>query len=101
MAYNGKDAVEKTNKKGYNIILMDNNMPVMSGIEATRQIRTMKQIQQPKIISISSDSDEKTVQAIQQSGINAHLLKPITKDKLLDAIASLLATKEMINTKLS
>jgi signal transduction histidine kinase/CheY-like chemotaxis protein len=86
----GSQAVEniKSGKK-YDIILMDIQMPIMDGLEATRRIRQWeKEEQQPKntILALSAHAmlgdEEKSLSA----GCDIHITKPIHKRKLLEVI---------------
>jgi CheY-like chemotaxis protein len=82
MAQNGVEAVDAfKNNPNVQLILMDINMPLMDGYEATKQIRLFN----TEVIIIAQtafvlDNDQKKV---LQSGFNDFLSKPIAKEKLL------------------
>jgi CheY-like chemotaxis protein len=85
-ASNGQEAVDlyKLNPD-ISIILMDIKMPVMDGIEATRQIKLLnKNIPVIAITAFAMAGDEERVLA---AGCDAYLSKPISKKNLLDKIA--------------
>ncbi|KAL4491274.1 hypothetical protein ABPG72_021660 [Tetrahymena utriculariae] len=89
-AYNGQQAIEKVlQKKNYDLIFMDINMPVLDGFEATQAIT--KLIEQRKIpfttiIVVSAFNDESDRQRSFQSGAKAHIDKPVTLDNIYKAI---------------
>lgn len=86
-AFNGQEAVEKYNaakENYYKAILMDIRMPVMNGLEATKQIRKSKK-QDAKaipIIAMTANAFEEEKQEAERAGITAYLTKPIEVKKL-------------------
>lgn len=82
---NGLDAVNICkNRRDIDIILMDIKMPVMDGIEATRQIRIMKpEIPVIAVTAYSYDTDRKK---LLESGFDEYLPKPLKRDSLLKMI---------------
>ena len=92
IATNGKEAVEKfeNSKEGfYNLILMDVRMPQMDGLEATRTIRALEHpnAQTIPIIAMTANAFAEDIKATQESGMNAHLSKPIDTEILFQTIA--------------
>jgi two-component system, sensor histidine kinase and response regulator len=82
IANHGKEAVEKTLSGSYDIVLMDIQMPVMDGYEATREIRKTKKTTDLPILAMTANamlSDQR--QAIE-SGMNDHIAKPIEPENL-------------------
>jgi|GEM_PF-831802 len=75
IAQNGKEALEKILESTYDVILMDVNIPLISGIEVSRVIRTQYGILTP-IIGISGHSDKAYIKKCMDSGMNSFLLKP-------------------------
>ncbi len=93
-AENGKECLDilAHSKQGeYNAVLMDIQMPVMNGYEATEQIRNSKQahIRSIPVIAMTADAYAEDVLKCVEAGMNAHIPKPIDMDKLLDVLASL------------
>jgi CheY-like chemotaxis protein/signal transduction histidine kinase len=94
---NGKEALEMLDQKNFDLILMDGEMPVMNGYEATKKIRdgkcfkNFKDFKTIPIIALMSSSDEETIQKTLESGMNDHLEKTISRTKLLETVASYLA----------
>lgn len=92
-AVNGLEAVERfaQSRPGeYGCILMDIMMPVMDGLEATRQIRTMNRADSETvpIFALSANAFTEDVFKAKHAGMNGHLAKPLNIQMLLEAIAS-------------
>lgn len=90
-AENGKIAVEKVRSVPadyYSFIVMDIQMPVMDGWEATRTIRALEDTVAASIpiIALSANSFESDKMNSVQAGMNAHLNKPVNIDELVEAI---------------
>ncbi|MEM7001761.1 MAG: response regulator [Pseudomonadota bacterium] len=66
-------------------ILMDVEMPVMDGIEATRQIRSL-QCTQPTIIALTGNTLQETRDACDAAGMDGFISKPLRRDVLNDVL---------------
>jgi len=87
MGHNGSEAVERVQRSDYDLVLMDMHMPIMDGLEATRQIRGDPGItHQPYIVAMTASAMEKDRKACLASGMNLHLCKPISLPSLLGAL---------------
>ena len=75
----------------YDMIFMDVQMPVMNGYEATRAIRASKHpsAKSIPIIAMTANAFDDDVRQALDSGMNAHLAKPIDMEKLKKIIADL------------
>ena len=98
-ALNGKIAVEMFSKHPagyYDVILMDVRMPVMDGLAATREIRSMDRpdAKAIPIIAMTANVFDEDVEKSRQAGMDAHLAKPVEPEKLYDAMARLIAERE-------
>lgn len=90
-AENGAMALKRfkdSNLGEFDAILMDLNMPVLDGFQATELIRALKRPDAEKIpiIAMTADAFEETAEAIHNVGMNAHLTKPIDPEKLLEVL---------------
>ena len=86
VAENGKIGVEYFDKNDYDVILMDIQMPVMDGIEATRNIRQMEKEkgQDPtRIVAVTAYAMEGDEERFYQAGIDDYLRKPYKADQLI------------------
>jgi len=90
IAENGKVAVDKVNARRPDLILMDLQMPVMDGLEATRAIRQAEARTGARpipILALTADAGQEAVARSLFAGCSEHLSKPIKRATLLDAIA--------------
>jgi len=93
IASNGKIAVDKyqANPDTYELILMDIQMPVMDGYEATQLIR--QDNPDIPIIALSANAMKEDVEKSHAIGMNAHLNKPIEVEKLYEVLFEYLGQK--------
>lgn len=92
-AANGKEAVTAFNHWKPALILMDNRMPVMSGSEACKKIRSTATGVNVVIIAMSASAFEEDKKQILSKGADAFIRKPFKSDELLTTIAKLLNLK--------
>ncbi len=95
VAENGRQAVEmvKRSKPGYyQIVLMDVQMPVMNGYEATAEIRRLKnhKLANIPIIAMTANAFEEDKQAALRCGMNSHIAKPINIPELFETLDKML-----------
>lgn len=76
-AVNGAEAVEKAKACAPDLILMDISMPVMSGIEATRALRSAPGGQRTKIVALTAHAMESTRLECMDAGCDAFATKPV------------------------
>ncbi len=92
-AEDGVDAVKLVKKNGtgyYDFILMDIQMPVMNGYEATAEIRALPEGEKIAIIALSANAFKEDMDKSMAAGMNAHVAKPIDVEILLATMNSLL-----------
>ena len=90
-AVNGLDAVNIVSQSAegfYQMILMDIQMPVMDGYEATRQIRSLKRADIPNIpiVAMTANAFSEDVTNAIKAGMNYHLAKPIDLAALMGVL---------------
>ncbi len=83
-AVNGKEAVAKYKNKRPDLIIMDISMPIMDGIEATRQIKSFDP--EARILICSLQGQRNNVMEGIKAGAKSFLVKPIKEDKLIKEI---------------
>ena len=91
MALNGREAVEYIERYRPDAVLMDLDMPVMNGIEATKRIRRYEQHDQGQhrpltIIATTARDDEESFKACQAAGMAAFVPKPLMLTRLASAL---------------
>ncbi|MDD5433996.1 MAG: response regulator [Nitrospira sp.] len=90
MAANGFDAVEKLMNSSVDFIITDLNMPQMDGIELTKWVRNNSAFQDIPLIILTTEQDDISRTKGINNGASAYLTKPVTKDKLVKEINTLL-----------
>ena len=88
VAENGAQAVLSVERKTYDVILMDVQMPEMDGIAATREIRRMAGERQPFICGLSAHAALDFQEQCQHAGMDDYLTKPLEFDKLRAILAA-------------
>ncbi len=91
VVHDGAAALELVKTQQFDVVLMDIQMPVMDGITATRRIREWERASDASrvaIIALTAHALEEEQAQTLAAGCDAHLGKPITKRKLLEAITS-------------
>ncbi|MDR0723179.1 MAG: response regulator [Treponema sp.] len=91
-AENGIRAVEMFNQRNYDIVLMDIQMPLMDGFDATRSIRTLEKPNAAgcPIIAMTANAFKEDVRACLAAGMNSHISKPIDVKHLFDTVSAYL-----------
>jgi signal transduction histidine kinase/ActR/RegA family two-component response regulator len=93
VAPNGKQAVEHCRERGFDLILMDVQMPEMDGIAATREIRTLEQAsrRRTQIIAMTANDQDGDRQRCLDAGMDGFLGKPVDTNQLTAAISACIA----------
>ena len=92
-AVNGQEAVDKVQQQDYDAVLMDIQMPVMDGLEATRRIRALagqpggERFASLPIIAMTALAMAQDAEKSRAAGMNDHVTKPIAPDRLMAALA--------------
>jgi GAF domain-containing protein/DNA-binding response OmpR family regulator len=86
IASNGIEAVESIERQAYDVILMDVQMPEMDGLDATRNIRKLKEVVQPHIIAMTANAMEGDREMCIAAGMNDYVSKPIRVNELVEAL---------------
>jgi two-component system sensor histidine kinase/response regulator len=82
IANNGQEAVEAAQRYPYHLILMDIQMPILDGYEASQQIRKLEGYRDTPIIAMTANAMRGDREKAIQAGMNDHLTKPIDVDLL-------------------
>jgi len=94
-AVNGREALEKTIELSPDVVLMDIVMPVMNGLDATREI--CRGCPQAKVIMLTQYDDEENVLVSQQMGAIGFIPKTAVSSMLLTGIRSVSQGKEFVH----
>jgi CheY-like chemotaxis protein len=82
LAENGQKAVSAVKENNYDAVLMDIQMPVMNGYEATREIREDERFKDLPIIAMTAHAMAGDEDKSLEAGMNGHVAKPIDPDQL-------------------
>ena len=86
LAENGEVALGMIRDNDYDIVLMDMQMPVMDGIEATRIIRSEPRFKSLPIVAMTANAMESDRELCLEAGMNDHIAKPIDPDQLFGVL---------------
>ena len=86
IANNGKEALQKVKTESYAAVLMDIQMPVMGGFEATRKIRGKKRFEGLPIIAMTAHAMAGDREKSLEAGMNDHVTKPIDPQELISVL---------------
>ncbi|MGL1890546.1 MAG: transporter substrate-binding domain-containing protein [Spirochaetaceae bacterium] len=87
IANNGQESVDMCEKKKYDIILMDLQMPVLDGYDATLKIRETFDSKELPIVAMTADAMTGVRHKVMDTGMNDYITKPIETDKLWHSLA--------------
>ena len=98
VAIDGQDAIDKLNQEGsdYSLILMDCQMPIVDGYQATRLIREGKagdKYKQAKIIAVTANALDTDRQKCLDAGMDDYISKPLKVDSFTTLVKQYLTSK--------
>lgn len=85
IAHNGSEAVHKLTQQFYNVILMDIQMPVMDGLEATRRIRALPG-ERPIIVAMTANAMQGDREECLRADMDDYISKPVKLETLVDVL---------------
>jgi CheY-like chemotaxis protein len=85
---NGLEALLALERKSYDLILMDVQMPEMDGLQATREIRRRWPLGGPKIVALTAHAIAGDREKCLEAGMDDYLCKPINLDDLKATLES-------------
>ncbi|MBN1573895.1 MAG: PAS domain S-box protein [Deltaproteobacteria bacterium] len=94
IADNGAEALKMIEREKYNLILMDIQMPVMDGYEATRRIKADKRFSSIPVVALTAHAMRGDEDKVKEAGCDGYLTKPINKEELFREIEYRLRSKD-------
>lgn len=85
-AGNGAEALEKLGAEPLDIVLCDINMPEMNGTEFVRKARQMASCNATKIVMVSTESAQETIDGAMADGANGFICKPFTPENFQEKL---------------
>src|SRR5215467_6302671 len=98
-AANGRDAVEKASELHPDVAVLDIGMPLLNGVEATRQIRKVSPA--TEILILTMHDSEHMIQGVMDAGAHGYILKDDADRNLLAAVESLRRHKPYLSSRVS
>ena len=93
-AVNGKNALDELDRLGPpDLALVDWNMPEMNGLEFVRSVRANPIYDQVPLMMVTTETDMERVSAALEAGANEYVMKPFTKDVILEKLQLLGMTR--------
>lgn len=91
VAANGQEAIEALKRQHYDLVLMDVKMPLVNGLEATREIRRLWPENGPKIIALTAYALAGDREKCIEAGMDGYIAKPVVLEDLRTVLENLLA----------
>jgi signal transduction histidine kinase/ActR/RegA family two-component response regulator len=99
IANDGLEAIKAYESKEYDLILMDENMPNLNGIEATKKILNIEKdrnLKHTPIIALTANALKGDRERFLEAGMDEYLTKPINKEKLASTIDDFITQREIV-----
>jgi CheY-like chemotaxis protein len=84
---NGREALEALERKNFDLVLLDYQMPVMDGYETLVQIRSQPRLRLLPVILLTSNGDAETISRCWKAGMSEFVPKPITARRMQEIVS--------------
>jgi PAS domain S-box-containing protein len=95
IANNGKEAIAKLDAKKYDVVLLDIQMPDISGVDVAKYLRQKKSNESTKIVAVTAAVMKDDIEKYYRAGINDFLIKPFKEIHLFNKMCEVLQLKQM------
>jgi two-component system sensor histidine kinase/response regulator len=95
IAEDGRESLEMLDKRLYDIVLMDMQMPVMDGVTATKEIRKEERFKDMPILAMTANVMEADMERCRKAGMQDHIGKPIDPDELFGKLLKWLKPRKI------
>jgi PAS domain S-box-containing protein len=99
IAHNGQEAIDLIQQQEFDMVLMDVQMPIVDGLEATKYMRDELKLTTP-IIGLSANAMREEVEICKQAGMNDYLVKPYSERALVEVMKKWSAELEAQETRI-
>ena len=86
----GAAALERLEHKPFDLVLMDAQMPVLDGLEATRRLRMTERGRTQRVVALTANATDEVRQACKDAGMDAFLTKPVSREQLRGTLAEIM-----------
>ncbi|MFC1909470.1 response regulator [Chloroflexota bacterium] len=93
-ATDGEEALEKAVKENPDLIIMDIQLPKISGLEVTKKLRQMPEFHETHIIAVTAYAMKGDEERMIEAGCDAYLAKPIDTDELSRVVAEMMKRRK-------
>jgi two-component system chemotaxis response regulator CheY len=91
-ASSGLEAIEKLSLKGFDVVVLDLNMPDIGGIEVLEFVRSQDKLRALPIIIVTTRGDEGSRATALAAGATRYMTKPFSPDEILNEVSSLIGS---------
>lgn len=85
-AHNGEEGLEKLRAGGFGLLLLDWNMPVMSGIDMLRTIRADPTLMSLPVLMVTAEAQAEQIMESVKAGVSGYLVKPFSTQTLQEKL---------------
>ena len=96
---NGKEALEHTAQKEFDLVITDLMMPVMDGLTLCQQLKNGKDTSHIPVVILTAKADDQSQKEGYDSAADLYVVKPFSKEILLSQIRSLLLNRQKLHTQ--
>ena len=89
-AVDGQDALEKSGMRDFDLVLTDQNMPRMPGLELVKKLRDNPKFKATPILILTTESSDEMKQAGRAAGATGWLVKPFDPARLIEVVAKVI-----------
>ena len=99
VAANGREALAILAQERFDGVLMDCQMPVMDGYEATRALRSLPQLAGLRVIAMTANAMVEDIERARRAGMDDHIAKPVNVDALFETLARWVKPNAYVETR--